>query len=379
MQLINYKTVCDFNFDKLSMCRSMISLKSFLVTLYFSLHNVNNIKLLGKKGNWDFIFKFKLKSNQKVCVYQVSNIIKHVSAFFELLRWKHCFWAGFSALVGTLIAFLIMSDSMQVQLAYEPVIVFLVVFLITGAGNAINDYFDIEIDKINRPGRPIPSGRIKQKTAMYLSVSLFGIGIILSYLLGPLCLILAAFNSILLFLYASTFKRMFLLGNVVVAYLTGSIFIFGSALEIFNYASIQYSMVLFFLAFFPSLAREIVLDIDDMEGDRQGGAVTLPIKIGKNYTARIATGVGIIFIIFSPLPYILNINNLFGIPYLIMILLADILLIFSFKEMLIMNNVVKSSKMLEKALCVALLAFVVSIIPSLIHLFLKYPLETFIF
>jgi geranylgeranylglycerol-phosphate geranylgeranyltransferase len=350
-----------------------MGLKSFLLSLCFSTlcvlicswhSGINSLKFLAKKINWNFLCT--LKSNRKVSVYQGSNILKHVCTIFELLRWKHCCWAGFSALVGTLIAFFIISDSMQIQLVYEPIIVFLVVFLITGAGNAVNDYFDYQIDRVNRPNRPIPSGRIKRKTALRLSVSLFGIGIILSFSLGPLCLFLAAFNSILLFLYAITFKRTVLIGNVVVAYLTGSTFIFGSALEIFNYECIQYSMILFLLAFFPSLVREIVLDIDDMEGDRQGGAETLPIKIGRTYTARITTVVGMIYILLSPIPYIFNTNNLFGIPYLTMTFLADMLLLLSLNEILLKDNAEKSSKMIERAMCIALLAFVVSITPSLI-------------
>ncbi len=114
--------------------------------------------------------------------------------------------AGIAALVGTLIAFLALPDSMPVQLKYEPALVFSVVFLVTGAGNAINDYFDYEIDRINRPRRPIPSGRVNRKTALYFSILLFGTGIVLSYWLGPVCLLLAGFNSLLLFLYASTLK-----------------------------------------------------------------------------------------------------------------------------------------------------------------------------
>jgi geranylgeranylglycerol-phosphate geranylgeranyltransferase len=279
---------------------------------------------------------------------------------FELIRWVNCAMAGFAALIGTFIAYSALSGSIPVpQLSYEPVIVFIVVFLITGAGNAINDYFDYKIDRINRPERPIPSGRISRTTALYLSVSLFGIGIILSYWLGPVCLFLAAFNSVLLFLYASTLKGTVLTGNVVVGYLTGSTFLFGSALDIFNYGGIQSTVILFLLAGLATIAREIVKDIQDLEGDRRGGTETLPVKIGKNKAARIAAVVGITGVVLSPLPFVYNVNNAFGISYLIVVFVADLLFLVSITEIVLRDNAEKSSKLLKIAMFVALLAFVV--------------------
>ena len=100
-----------------------------------------------------------------------------VRTYLELMRYGNCLMAGFAAVIGTLIAFNILaSDALS---SYHPGnfpfldsgLVFLVVFLISGAGNAINDYFDIRIDSINRPERPIPSGRVKLKEALYFSYS----------------------------------------------------------------------------------------------------------------------------------------------------------------------------------------------------------------
>ena len=267
--------------------------------------------------------------------------------------------AGIAALVGTLIAFLALPDSMQVRLVYEPVLVFSVVFLITGAGNAINDYFDHEIDRINRPSRPIPSGRVNRKTALYFSMLLFGTGVVLSYWLGPVCLLLAGFNSLMLFLYASTFKRMALAGNVVVGYLTGSTFLFGGALEIFNGTGIQSTMILFLLAVLATMAREIVKDIQDIEGDSRAGARTLPIVIGKMKASRLAAVLGITGIVLSPLPLVFNVNNAFGASYMAVIFVADILFLVSINEILLRDNAKKASKLLKMAMFVALIAFIV--------------------
>ncbi|MDF1532137.1 MAG: geranylgeranylglycerol-phosphate geranylgeranyltransferase [ANME-2 cluster archaeon] len=285
--------------------------------------------------------------------------VKYVRAVFELLRWGNCAMAGFAALVGTLIAFLALPDSLEVVLVYEPVLVFGAVFLITGAGNAVNDYYDFEIDRINRPERPIPSGRVGRSSTLYLSFLLFALGIALSSLLGPLCLVLAMFNSVMLFLYASNFKRMALMGNLVVGYLTGSTFLFGGALAVFQGTGIQSTVILCILAALANLAREIIKDIQDMEGDLKGGAHTLPIKIGASGAARVAAVAGLSGVVLSPLPFLFNVNNAFGISYLAVIFIADILFLVSVNEVLFRNNVAKASKLLKMAMFVALVAFVV--------------------
>lgn len=287
------------------------------------------------------------------------NIFKYVKAVFELLRWGNCAMAGFAALVGTLIAFLAVPDSLEVVLVYEPVLVFGAVFLITGAGNAVNDYYDSEIDRINRPDRPIPSGRVGHSSALYLSLLLFGVGIAMSYWLGPVCISLAMFNSVMLFLYARNFKRMVLMGNVVVGYLTGSTFLFGGALAVFEGTGIQSIAILFILAALANLAREVVKDIQDMEGDLKGGAQTLPIKIGANGAARVAAVAGISGVVLSPLPFLFNVNNAFGASYLAVIFVADMLFLVAINEILFNCNAKKASKLLKMAMFVALAAFVV--------------------
>ena len=289
----------------------------------------------------------------------MSAFFKPVTTVLELLRWSNCVMAGFAALVGTLIAFLALP--MHVQLVYEPVLVFSVVFLVTGAGNVINDYFDHKIDSINRPDRPIPSGRIQRKTALYIAISLFVVGILLSLLLGPICLFLAIVNSWLLIFYASTFKRMVLIGNLVVGYLAGSTFLFGGALEIFNGMGIRSNVVLFLLAILVTMAREIVKDIQDIEGDSKAGARTLPITVGKEFSARLTAVLGLTGVILSPLPLLLN--EAFGVLYLVIIFVADLLLLLSINEIILKDNSKKSSRLLKIAMFVALIAFVAGTIP----------------
>ncbi len=140
----------------------------------------------------------------------------------------------------------------------------LAAFLIAGAGNAINDYVDIEADKVNRPYRPIPSGKVKPKAALVFSFILFIIGIVLAYSINLAAFAIAAFNSLLLIAYSLRLKERMLLGNMGISYLVGSSFLFGGAAM----NDIMLPLLLFLLAALSNMAREIAKDLEDIKGDR---------------------------------------------------------------------------------------------------------------
>lgn len=285
-----------------------------------------------------------------------------IRTYLELMRYKNCLMAGFAAVIGTLIAFNILisgTSSSSFSGAFPFLnagLVFLVVFLVSGAGNAINDYFDIRIDSINRPERPIPSGRIKVKEAFYFSCILFTLGILIAFSINPICGLIALFNSLLLILYARTLKGTPLLGNLSIGYLTGSVFLFGAS--IFGYEGIKALSVLFLLAALAITAREIVKDIEDMEGDRQEGANTLPLRIGAKKAGYLAVVTGFLAVILSPLPYFMSI---LGLNYLYLVFLADLGFLAAIIQLLVRNNPTKSSKMFKIAMFFALIAFIAGV------------------
>jgi geranylgeranylglycerol-phosphate geranylgeranyltransferase len=269
--------------------------------------------------------------------------------------------AGIAAIVGVFIAYTIVAANIPAFSSYlvtfptlDAIKVFLVVFLITGAGNAINDYFDIEIDRINKPERPIPSGKIGLRTALYFSLALFAIGTLLAATINFACGAIAFVNSLLLIYYASTLKRTALLGNIAVGYLTGSTFLFGGAV-FFEQGGIEGVIILFLLASLATIAREIVKDIEDIEGDKEDGACTLPILIGAKKAAYIASFIGLIAVLASPLPYI---QSLMSIRYLFIVAIADILFAIAVYEILGKNNPARSSKMFKFAMLFALISFI---------------------
>ena len=285
-----------------------------------------------------------------------------VRTYMELIRYKNCLMAGFAATIGTFIAKNIMaSDTFDLfHLKNYPLLdmglVFWVVFLISGAGNAINDYYDFKIDSINRPERPIPSGRVKLKEALYFSYLLFALGTFTAFSIQQICGVIAFFNSLMLILYAKTLKSTPFLGNLSIGYLTGSTFLFGAS--VFEFEGLKALFVLFVLSALAITAREIVKDIEDMEGDKMAGIETLPLMIGAKKASYIAVLIGFLAIFLSPLPYLMSV---LGLRYLYFVLLADLGFFAAIHQILTLKNPAKSSKMFKIAMFFALLAFIAGV------------------
>ena len=260
----------------------------------------------------------------------------------EILRPMNCLMAGVAAIIGLLIA--------GEWIAEPGILIFLIVFFITGAGNAINDYYDRRIDAVNRPGRPIPSGRVSPQAIMVWAISLSALGIILASQISQICLAIAWLNSILLFFYARNFKVTPLVGNISVSYLTGSTFLFGGAA--YGLSGLWDNMVPCMLSCLITMSREIAKDIEDIDGDRQGGAKTLPILAGIRFSAALEAafafaGIG--------LSYMANLGTF----YVIIISISNLLFLASIRMILLKGDASESQKLLKMGMAVALLAFLV--------------------
>ena len=193
------------------------------------------------------------------------------------------------------------------------------------AGNAVNDYFDREIDAINRPDRPIPRGAIAPRGARWLSTALFVIAVGLAVPLPPAALGLAAVNLVALLTYTTVFKGTPGLGNVLVSALVGSTFLFGGAAV----GRLDAPLVLAVLAALSTLTREIIKDVEDVAGDREEGLATLPIAIGERRALWVGVGALGVAVAVSPLPYLLG---TFGAVYLVVVAIADAVMVYAWYE-----------------------------------------------
>ena len=222
----------------------------------------------------------------------------------------------------------------------------------TGAGNAVNDYYDADIDAVNNPERPIPSGRLSRRGAALLALSFFVAALVLTVVfLPPLAIGIGVVNLVLLVGYSSHLKRMPLIGNIVVAYLTGSAFLFGGAAV----EGVEFTVILFALAALANLGREIVKDVEDIEGDAEEGARTLPVVWGERRALAVDSVAVAVGVVLSPLPYFFF--DEFGVEYLISVGAADIVFLEGTRRS--WKSPSSGQKLLKIAMVVALVAFVV--------------------
>jgi geranylgeranylglycerol-phosphate geranylgeranyltransferase len=208
-----------------------------------------------------------------------------------------------------------------VDSAPELVFALLSAFLISAGGYVINDFFDLEIDKVNRPERPLPRGKITSKSALLFSFSLFLTGLILSLFIKKAAFFLALCATILLILYSSRLKRTPLFGNLLVSFVCGLAFVYGGLVG----RNFRLSLIPAGFAFLFHLGREILKDIEDLKGDVSVDARTLPITRGINISLLLTTFVfsGLIFLTIIPYYF-----NLFPFLYLALVLCVDLLLVY---------------------------------------------------
>ena len=243
--------------------------------------------------------------------------MKTLIAYFELARPLNGIIAFISAGLGGIFA---SQGNMENLVDIRLLLVSVSALVMLSAGNAINDYCDYNIDRINRPQRPLPSGRIRRTNALIFAIVLTVIGISLGTLINRNATGIAILVSVALASYAFYFKRTPLVGNLVVSGLTGLTFIAGGvAID-----SVQGTLIPAIFAFLFTTAREIVKDLEDTEGDLKNNAKTLATRNPK-IAVRTAIGFMASVTLFSPIPYLLG---WYSWHYLIVILIGvDVVLI----------------------------------------------------
>lgn len=271
-----------------------------------------------------------------------------MNAYLEILRPSVCVLTIVGLVVGALVA-----SVATLTLPFGLAII--AAFLICGAGNVINDYFDRKIDKTNVPHRPIPSGRVTPKVALAYFALLSAVGIVLAYFVSIYYLGIALFNWLVATAYPWRAKKVPIVKNIFVAYLAASSFLAAG----FLLSSLMLTLPLIFLvsiAFVVTLGREIVKDIEDVRGDLRAGIKTLPTLIGEKPAKAAAYALLTIGCIALLLPLYFG---LFGIYYLIGAVPAILVCGYSATQ-----NAHKAQKAIKVAMYLAILGFLIGALIS---------------
>ncbi|MGQ9539127.1 MAG: geranylgeranylglycerol-phosphate geranylgeranyltransferase [Candidatus Bathycorpusculaceae bacterium] len=235
-----------------------------------------------------------------------------LKGYLRLMRPINCLMMGFAVIVGAALA------NSKVIGNYWPNLVygFLTGFLLTAASMVINDYYDREIDAINEPGRPIPSGLIKPKEALTFAILLTVLGLTASLLTSAKAITLCFATALAFWLVSASYvtvgKRTGLWGNLLVSVCVSAPFIYGSlavANEVKGNIWIFVSMV-----FLSNTGREITKGIVDVEGDRARKVRTVAVRHGERTAALAASALYILAVMLTPLPPLLNMVSVWFIP-----------------------------------------------------------------
>ena len=227
--------------------------------------------------------------------------MNNILAYFNIIRPLNVVVGSLTILVSSLIAKY--NGPMNIVIFATLVVAFYTV-----GANTLNDYLDYKIDKINRPDRPITSGRILRKHALIVSILAFIIGTIIALQLNTNSQLVSIGISLpLIIAYNIKLKKLPLIGNIVVAIVLALSFIY-AGLAFSNPSPLILPAV---LAFGLTLIREIVKDMADIIGDKSVGLKTFPIIFGENKTINLCVGLSVLLGVGAFIPFITGHYNIF--------------------------------------------------------------------
>jgi len=226
-------------------------------------------------------------------------MFKKLGEFFKLVRIEHALMLVVAVFIGEVIA---LGGMPPLGLVF--VFSLLVPMLSEMGSFALNDYVDVDTDRINRKvGRPLVDGTLSSDFAFKFSAGAFILSTMIALTINWMALVVAVFFNILAVLYNLKLKDLPLLGNMYIAATMGIPFIFGAV--VFGVVPSTTIWMVAALGFAAGLGREIVKTVDDMEGDAEARkSKTLPMVVGRQNALAMASSLFLAFIPLSLVPFV---------------------------------------------------------------------------
>lgn len=284
-----------------------------------------------------------------------------LKAIWELMRLEHGVMLALGIFIGSLIA----SQGENFPPISNFVLTFFTALFLEASTFALNDYFDVEIDKKNnRLDRPLARGDLSPQVALYLFLVLFPLGIICSYFVNFTCFLIALITAVFAIFYDVYLKKIKFLSNFYIAYVMAIPFVFGAAAVPTPQTSTAIDpgvLVIAAIAFLAGSGREIMKDVMDFEGDQAGGVKSFPKYIGIKKSNIIASSFYVLAVILSFLPFFSEDFPLYqsNLVFLGFVLITDFLLLFTSFQLLFNEEIDMSvyRKISLSAIFIGLLGF----------------------
>ena len=264
--------------------------------------------------------------------------MKYLLGYIMIIRPLNVFLGGLTILISSLI---IKYEGPAISVILP---VFVVMFFTIGA-NTLNDYFDYEIDKINRPDRAISSGLVLRNQALILSLFSFIIGVLIALRLNKDSQLLSIGVSLpLIIAYNVKLKNYPLIGNIIVSLILAMSFIYAGLV----FEKTEPLIIPALLAFGLTLIREIVKDLADIKGDKSAGLMTFPIVYGKKKTIILCTILSLFLGIGSFIPFLTGYYNTFyGVSLILMVEIPLAVVVISLLNKPVILTAKRGSKLLK--------------------------------
>ncbi len=242
-----------------------------------------------------------------------------LKTYIAMMRPLNSFMSG----IGVLFAVLVYTGFKQV----DPIIYivgFMTGFLGSASSMLVNDYVDRFVDSVNKPWKPIPSGKASPKKTLYLSIFTALIGIAINILVGLPALLVSAIYIIVGYMYS--FVRRYWWSHFIVAFSTTGPIIYGYIVSGSPPNRFGLAVLFSLTIFFVTSGREVLKAIMDIEGDRRYGYNTIPLRYGVENARRIMLILGVIG---SAIGILLGVLGYAGLIYTLLMMLAAIIYLYS--------------------------------------------------
>ena len=264
--------------------------------------------------------------------------MKYLLGYIMIIRPLNVFLGGLTILISSLI---IKYEGPAISVILP---VFVVMFFTMGA-NTLNDYFDYEIDKINRPDRAISSGLVLRNHALILSLFSLVVGVLIALRLNKDSQLLSIGVSLpLIVAYNVKLKNYALIGNIIVSLIIAMSFIYAGLV----FKKTEPLIIPALLAFGLTLIREIVKDLADIKGDKSAGLMTFPIIYGEKKTVILCTILSVFLGLGSFIPFLTGYYNTFyGISLILMVEIPLAVVVISLLNKPVILTAKRGSKLLK--------------------------------